>query len=212
MKSLCVLLLVSLYAVPLPAQQVPVLTELEQVQEKLWYLQRDIAALQDALETERKQRAQLAADLQQAEERRVNRFDETTATLAEQRQTISQVETTVEEMGEALATLTSEMQQQNATFLEQAQRLEILQEALDSLRAEISDEKTVAGEGLTELQTEVAAVRGHLGENRTRLSQLEQDMKERFERLIYYGGGAALGLVILMAIGFAVLKSRESPI
>lgn len=207
--SLCLFLL---WAVPLAAQQVPVLTELEQVQEKLWFLQRDISSLQEAFDADQAQLDQLASEIRQVEERFEQRLTEFAAANTDQAQLMAQVEATVNDLGEALTTLTAEVQAQNTSLLDQAQQIAAFEAALASLQSEIAAGSMVAGEDLTELRTEVAAVRGHLGENRTRLSALEQDLASQFKKLTYYGAGAVLGLVILLAICVAVMKSREAPI
>jgi len=212
LKALYVLLLFLLWAVPLSAQQVPVLTELEQIQEKLWFLQRDVSSLQDASKEDQQQLAQLAAELRQADRQAEKRLTELAEANTAQRQAIGQVEAALDNLAESLTTLTAEVQQQNAALLDQAERIDVLEDSLQGLQSEMATGKTAAGQDLTELKTEVAAVRGHLGENRTRVGELEQELGNQVERLALYGAGAALGLVILMAIGFAVLKSRESPI
>lgn len=207
--SLCLFLL---WAGPLAAQQVPVLTELEQVQEKLWFLQRDISSLQEAVEAEQAQLDQFASEIRQGEERFEQRFSALAAANTDQAQTTAQLEAIVDDLGEALTTLTAEVQAQNASLLDQAQQIAAFEKALASLQGEMAAGSTVADEDLTELRTEVAAVRGHLGENRTKLSALEQDLDQQFKQLAYYGAGAVLGLVILLAICVAVMKSREAPI
>ena len=111
-----------------------------------------------------------------------------------------------------MTTLAAEVQAQNASLLDQAQQIAAFEKALASLQGEMAAGSTVADEDLTELRTEVAAVRGHLGENRTKLSALEQDLDQQFKQLAYYGAGAVLGLVILLAICVAIMKSREAPI
>jgi len=212
LKALYPLLLFLLWAVPLSAQQVPVLTELEQIQEKLWFLQRDVSTLQDAFKEDQQQLAQLAAELRQGDSRAEKQLTELAEANTAQRQASGQGEAALDKLAESLTTLTAEVQQQNAALLEQAEHIAVLEESLAKLQTEIGAGSTVADEELVELRTEVAAVRGHLGEIRTRVSELEQELGNQVERLALYGAGAALGLVILMAIGFAVLKSRESPI
>ena len=51
MKILSLLFFTLFWITPLHAETVSVLTELEQVQEKLWYLQSSVAKHQSALET-----------------------------------------------------------------------------------------------------------------------------------------------------------------
>ena len=212
MKALYTLLLFLLWAAPLSAQQVPVLTELEQIQEKIWFLQRDVSTLQDAFREDQQQLMQLADELRQEDRQAEKQLTELTEANTAQRQAIAEVEAALDNLAESLTTLTAEVQQQNAALLDHAERIDVLEDSLQGLQGEMATGKTAAGQDLTELKTEVAAVRGHLGENRTRVSELEQELGNQVKRLTLYGVGVALALVFLMAIGFAVLKSRESPI
>ncbi len=60
MKALQICILLLLFAAPLYAEQALVLTEIERIQEKIWYLQKDLVEQKTSLKEQQKQLQQLS--------------------------------------------------------------------------------------------------------------------------------------------------------
>jgi septal ring factor EnvC (AmiA/AmiB activator) len=199
LSLLSTLLLVS----PIYAEQALILTELEQVQEKIWYLQRDVAAQKTSIEKQLEEIKQktLETNLQQVGTEQ--RLDALADLLNSQHDRSKQIETNLQSLKEAVTALVNEFNQQNTAQLQQAQKSGTQEGLLQALREEVaSNQKDTAAT--------LAETRQQLAETRAQLAALQQQEGNNFDRMGLYLGGAALALAILLAVGFAFLNSMAN--
>lgn len=199
LSLLSILLLVS----PIYAEQALVLTELEQVQEKIWYLQRNVAAQKTSIEKQLEEIKQktLETNLQQVGTEQ--RLDALADLLNSQHDRSKQIETNLQSLKEAVTALVNEFNQQNTAQLQQAQKSGTQEGLLQALREEVaSNQKDTAAT--------LADTRQQLAETRAQLAALQQQEGNNFDRMGLYLGGAALALAILLAVGFAFLNSKAN--
>ena len=205
MKILSLLFFTLFWITPLHAETVSVLTELEQVQEKLWYLQSSVAEHQSALETQQQQMTVLTGDI---EERRTE-MNERLAVLAreitEQQEQSLWMEEALQRLGESLAALADETSQQNEILLGQAEKVARLEESLDIMQAELKAQQAASVRALADYDRRFKEIQAQL-------DTLGQDMGGRVKQIGYWGGATILFLFAALTIGFFVRKSRESPI
>ncbi len=211
MKTLFPLLIFLVCASALHAE-VSVLTEIEQLQEKLWYLQRDATANKDRLETQQEQLARLTSGLDQERIALDERLTSLAAATNDQSREVRRMADTLEQLQESSQALATELASQRATLLDQAGKLGAVEGSLQALRSEMATQQTAAGQGLAELRDQLAETRSQLAENRARIDDLGRDMGGRVEQIGYWSAGGGALLVILLVIVLVVRKSRESPI
>ncbi|MEJ2518730.1 MAG: hypothetical protein P8Y91_00045 [Desulfuromonadales bacterium] len=96
------------------AQQALVLTEIEQIQEKVWYLQRDLAAQQKVLDKQQGVLTQLAdkvAGIENSDTTQVTALQEM---LTDQGQSLQGLESALQSFEKTLSTLQEDLRQQQA--------------------------------------------------------------------------------------------------
>lgn len=202
MKTLTLLLLLLMYTIPLYADQALVLTEIEQLQEKIWYLQRDVAAQKAALAQQQKQREGLAAKFNQGQTAIDEKLARLTQEIADQREKTQHADSRLQELQEALASLGNAVSQQTQTMQSQAETSGSQVELLKELRKEMASNQALTDQAL-------AATRTQLDETRKELEALRRDDGRRNEQLALWGGGAALLLAILLTVAAIVRSSRS---
>ena len=206
MKALQILLVIMLCTTPLYAEQAHVLTEIEGIQEKIWYLQRDLTAQKSSLEKYQKQLELLASrtDKNQLDqnERLTALIQATTNQQSETRET----ESDLNRLTEALAAVAKEIEQQNHTMLEQAGKIDTLEGSLQALLTEFATQKASTDQVRAETEKALAETRQQLTETRSQLDTLSQNSGTRFEQISLWGGGAALLLAIVLTISLAFRK------
>ncbi len=199
--SLFVVLLVT--APPLYAEQALVLTEIEQAQEKIWYLQRDLASQKAALETQQQQLTTLAAELEGQQRNLETRLAAMTQMLAGQEELVTQLTGTLQSLKEAFTALNNEFDQQNAAQLQQAEKSGTQEGLLKALRQEFAEHQSRTDQAL-------AATRQQLADVRSQLDALQKDAGKGVDQIGLYLGGAALAMTILLTIGLAFLNSKSN--
>lgn len=227
MKTCYLLLILFFFTTPLHAEKVSVLTELEMVQEKLWYLQRDVGTNKAALAEQQKQLKALAADLgkdrQQLDDRLsaldqattgqqelTARLDAMTKAYVEQQKRLDSLEDGLVKLGEALNALTAEVKQQDGVLTDQAAQLSSLSKSVDTLRGELTAQQTGAGQDLGDLQNQLEEAHAQILETRARINDLEHDVGGQIKELGYWGAGAALALCILLTFIIALRKDNRN--
>lgn len=215
--ALGLLLVLLTAAAPAMGEQARVLSEIEQIQEKLWYLQRDLAAQQKSLDVlekrlsdrieawDRQQRAVseelagLKAGL--AEQRAIlTRLDQA---LADQPMRQEHLDRTLDQVGQSLNELAQKVEQQDSVLLKQAETSGAREGALQALRQELAASQARTDRALAE-------IRERLVETRSQLEEVRQQDGTRREQLALWGAGAALVLALLLTIAFIVRSSRSS--
>jgi chromosome segregation ATPase len=221
------MLAVLFLATSVHAEKVSVLTELEMLQEKLWYLQRDVGANKAALAEQQKQLKGLAAglgkerqqlnerltslDQAKAEQQALNaRIDTLSKSNAQQQERLNLVESGLVKLGEALTSLTAEVKQQGEPLAEQSARLGALGKRMETLQGELNAQQSGAGLGLGELRGQLDEARAQIIETRSRIDALEQNVGGQIKQLGYWGAGAALVLCILLTFVIALRKDNRN--
>jgi chromosome segregation ATPase len=216
-KALYLLLVILFCSTPLYAEKVSILTEIEMIQEKLWYLNRDMGASKASLEEQQKQLKLIASGIDKERLELNQRLAALNQTATNQREGRKQRENDLEQLGEALNGLATEAIQQNQALLDQAGKISALEESFNALRDKLTAQQTDTGQALTDLRSQVAEAREQMVETRSQLdtlgSQLDtmgQDMGGRVEQIGYWAAGAALFLALTLTI-VMTLRKRDKP-
>jgi len=224
LRILYFLLVILFCSTSLHAEQLSILTELELIQEKIWYIQRDMGANKNSLEELQKQQKFLASGLDK--EQLVVNERLTTLTQATNRQAEieTQRESTLKKIGEALTILVTEAKQQKSVLQDQEGKISTLEGSLSTLRDSLLKQQTDAKQALTGLRTQLSEAQGQIVEAQGQivevraqmveaLSQLESAEQEaggQVEKISYWVGGAVLILAILLTIGLALRKNKAT--
>jgi len=195
---LCILLL--LIAAPLYAEQALVLTEIERIQEKIWYLQKDLVEQKTSLKEQQKQLQGLS---NQTEAVQADINERLASQLTSVESLTSGINRTLADLApvpEALAALTDQFVIQNNTVLEQSGQIDTLQEQLHKLQAEFSSLQEQTSQTLAETRAQV-------DETRLKIDSLGQDVGGRVEQISLWGMIAALVLAVMLA--FIILSRKD---
>ncbi|MGD9019762.1 MAG: hypothetical protein PVF84_05895 [Desulfuromonadales bacterium] len=196
MKTLLSLLVALLFAAPLSAEQALILTEIEQIQEKIWYLQRDLAAQKSTIEKQQQAFSRLAAKTDKQQRALETHSATTVETLASQQESLQRLDATVQSLKESVTTLVNEFNQQNSAQRQQAEKAGAQEGLIRAMREEFAANRKQTEQALAETQKQLA-------ETRAELAALQTDESGQFNQLILWGGGIALGLSILLTIVLA---------
>lgn len=202
MKLFNALLAALLFAAPVYADQALVLTEIEQIQEKIWYLQRDLAAQKTAMEKQRQDLVRRADEIDKRQLEREARMAGMAQTVARQQESLQALDSSVQSLKETVNNLANEFDQQTRTQLQQAEKSGTQEGLLRAMR----DESTASRK---QNEQALAEMREQLAETRAALAALKTNQGESYDRLILYGGGAALALMVLLTIGLAFRGGRS---
>lgn len=207
MKALYLLIIILLCSTSLHAEQVSILTELEQIQEKLWHLNRETGACKVSLEEQQKQLGTLASDVAGEQLEFNERLNVLSQATTVQQEKSEQMESSLQQLGESLAALAAESKQQNGFLLDQAGMIDDIEESLNALRAELVAQQTDTGQVLADLRTQYAQARAEITETRLQLETLGQNVGGRVEQIGYLGAGAALILAVALIIVVVLRKN-----
>jgi septal ring factor EnvC (AmiA/AmiB activator) len=196
LKTLLSLLVALLFAAPLSAEQALILTEIEQIQEKIWYLQRDLAAQKSTTEKQQQAFSRLTAKTDKQQRDLETHSATMAATLASQQESLQRLDATVQSLKESVTTLINEFNQQNSAQLQQAEKAGAQEGLIRAMREEFAANRKQTEQALAETQKQLA-------ETRAELAALQTDESGQFNQLILWGGGIALGLSILLTIVLA---------
>ena len=207
MKALYLLIIILLCSTSLHAEQVSILTELEQIQEKLWHLNRETGACKVSLEEQQKQLGTLASDVAGEQLEFNERLNVLSQATTVQQEKSEQMESSLQQLGESLAARAAESKQQNGFLLDQAGMIDDIEESLNALRAELVAQQTDTGQVLADLRTQYAQARAEITETRLQLETLGQNVGGRVEQIGYLGAGAALILAVALIIVVVLRKN-----
>ena len=190
---------------PLYADQALVLTEIEQIQEKIWYLQRDLAAQKSAIEKQQEQYTRHSAGTNKRQLDVETQLTAVTQEVARQQEKLQGIEDSLQSLKETVTALDGEVNQQNRAQLQQAEKSGTQEGLLRTMREELAANRRLTEQALAETQKQLA-------ETRTELAALKTNASGQFNQLILWGGGIALGLSILLTIILAFRSggSRQS--
>ena len=129
-------------------------------------------------------------------------------TLARQQKSLQGIDATVQSLQESVTALARELDQQTRTQMQQAQKSGTQEGLLQGMREEFAASQKQTDLALAELQKQtdlaLAELQKQLAESRAELAALKTNQGESYDRLILYGGGAALALMVLLTIVLAV--------
>ncbi|MGK2945009.1 MAG: hypothetical protein ACSLFC_09775 [Desulfuromonadales bacterium] len=211
MKTLYLLIVILFCSMPLHAENVSILTELEQLQEKLWYLQRDLKENKASHEKQQKQLDSLVSAIGKESlqfQERLAASSQETANLQEMTRLL---ENDLVRLGEALIALTEEVRKQNSVYSDQAGRIEALEESMAMLLGERAAQKADTGQELSALRTQLAETRTQMDKARSQVDALELDVVGQIKQLGYWGAGVALVFFIALTFVIILCKNRERP-
>jgi len=204
LKALYVLIIILLYATPLFAEQALLLTEVEKIQEKIWYLQKDLAAQKASLNEQQKQITGLASKNNAQQQVLDERYAQLSSAVVAQQEKTSQMESNLAALSEAVASLTEHIGTQNSSAEEQTGEIEALQKTVQALRTEFSQKQAVAEQSIAESREQVDEIL-------TQMERLEQEVGGRVEKIGLWGAGAALLLAVVLTIALA-LRKRDTKV
>ena len=202
MKTVQIILFILFCATSLHAGQALILTEIEQIQEKIWHLQRAVAAQNTSIEEQQKQ---LELFIRKADGGQLALDEKITAlskSVSSQQERTKQIEAEFQNLHEALTTLTNEVGQRNSAALEQVEKISALERSLQTVRAEMAAKQTST-------EQELAETRKQLIEIRSQLDSLGQDVGGRIEQIGLWGAGAALVMAIVLTIVIAGRRGKS---
>lgn len=190
LKTFYLLLAILLCTTSLHAEKVSILTEIEMLQEKLWYLQRDIGANKAALEEQQKHLKGLASDISKERQQMNKRLAALSQAAAGQQEltdrlnALRQAAADQHELSERLTTLSQAAsdQQERTGLVENG--LVKLGEALSSLTAEIRQQNMVfteQGDKLSALEQAMAALRTELAARQSGAGQELVDLRAQLD-------------------------------
>ena len=201
LKTLQILFIILLCATPLFADQALLLTEIEQIQEKIWHLQRDIAGQKSSVTEYQKQLKSLAVKADDGHLELDERLTRLAQSISSQQEKTNLIETDLKNLNEALATLTNEVRQQNSAIPDQTKKINFLEESLRTLQGELASQQTST-------EQELAETRKQLIETRAQVDKLGQDVGGRIEQIGLWGAGAALILIMVLTIVIVGRKNK----
>ena len=193
MKTLQTIFFILLCATPLHAGQALVLTEIEQLQEKIWHLQRAVAAQDTSIEEQQKQLELFISKTDGGQLALNEKVTALSQSISSQQDKTNQIEAEFQNQHQTLTTLTNEVGQKDGAALEQTGKISALEKSLQKLRAEMTAKQTSA-------EQELAESRKQLIEIRSQLDALGQDVGGRREQIGLWGAGAALVMTIVLTI------------
>ena len=202
MKALQLFFLLLLFAAPLYAEQALVLSEIERIQEKIWYLQKDLVEQKTSLKEQQKQ-LKLLVNKSQAAQTDINeKFASQLQGVETQTERIKQALAELEPMTKSLGSLTDQFILQNNTIVEQSDKINALQGQLQKMQAEFSSVQEKTNKALSETQAQV-------DETRSKIDALGQDVGGQVEQISMWGMGAALILAVMLTFIIVSRKDKK---
>jgi chromosome segregation ATPase len=200
-----IFLLIMLCTAPLYADQALVLTEIEQIQEKIWYLQRDLATQKKALQEQQKQLGQLNSLTEKNQTVDSTLTSSMSELIANRQATVSQTNRNLEYLRDTLVKLGEKLDEQNKTILSKTEKIGVLEGSLQALRKEGDSQQARLDQALTDLKGELLATR-------TELNNLQKNTSNRSEQVSLWVAGAAFLSAIMLTILFALRgRSKREP-
>ena len=199
MKALQLFFLLLLFAAPLYAEQALVLTEIERIQEKIWYLQKDIVEQKTSLKDQQKQLKFLVKKTEASQTDINEKFASQLQVVEAQTERIKQALAELEPITKSIGSLTDQFILQNNTIVEQSGKISALQGQLQKMQAEFSSGQEKTSKALAETQAQV-------DETRSRIDALGQDVGGQVEQISMWGMGAALILAVMLTF---IIVSRK---
>ncbi|TNF47699.1 MAG: hypothetical protein EP304_07320 [Deltaproteobacteria bacterium] len=201
MKALQLFFLLLLCAAPLYAEQALVLTEIERIQEKMWYLQKDLVEQKTSLKEQQKQ-LKLFVNKTEASQTDINKkFTSQLRVVENQTERIKQALAELEPLTKSLGSLTDQFTLQNNTIVEQSGKISALQDQLQKMKAEFTSVQEKTSKALAETQAQT-------DETRSKIDALGHDVGGQVEQISMWGMGAALVLAVMLT--FIIVSRKDT--
>ena len=202
MKALQLFFLLLLFAAPLYAEQALVLSEIERIQEKIWYLQKDLVEQKTSLKEQQKQ-LKLLANKTKASQTEINeKFTSQLHGVETQTESIKQTLTELEPITKSLGSLKDQFILQNNTIVEQSGKISTLEDQLQKMQAEFYSVQDKTSKALAETQLQV-------DETRSKIDALGQNVGGQVEQISMWGMGAALILAVMLTFIIVSRKDKK---
>jgi chromosome segregation ATPase len=202
LKVLQIFLLLLLFAAPLYAEQALVLSEIERIQEKIWYLQKDLVEQKTSLKKQQKQLEILDNKTEASQTDLNEKFASQLLAVETQAERINQALSELAPLAETLASLTDQFVIQNETILEQSGKISALEGQLKKMQAELSSSQEKISKALAETRAQV-------DEARSKIETLGQDVGGQVEQISLWGMGAALILAVMLTFIIVSRKDKK---
>jgi uncharacterized coiled-coil protein SlyX len=202
LKALQLFFLLLLFAAPLHAEQALVLTEIERIQEKIWYLQKDIVEQKTSLKDQQKQLKLLVKKTEASQTDINEKFASQLQVVEAQTERIKQALAELEPITKSIGSLADQFILQNNTIVEQSGKISALQGQLQKMQAEFSSVEEKTSKALAETQAQV-------DETRSRIDALGQDVGGQVEQISMWGMGAALILAVMLTFIIVSRKDKK---
>jgi uncharacterized coiled-coil protein SlyX len=203
LKALQLFFLLLLFAAPLHAEQALVLTEIERIQEKIWYLQKDIVEQKTSLKDQQKQLKLLVKKTEASQTDINEKFASQLQVVEAQTERIKQALAELEPITKSIGSLAADQFiLQNNTIVEQSGKISALQGQLQKMQAEFSSVEEKTSKALAETQAQV-------DETRSRIDALGQDVGGQVEQISMWGMGAALILAVMLTFIIVSRKDKK---
>jgi uncharacterized coiled-coil protein SlyX len=202
LKALQLFFLLLLFAAPLYAEQALVLTEIERIQEKIWYLQKDIVEQKTSLKDQQKQLKFLVKKTEASQTDINEKFASQLQVVEAQTERIKQALAELEPITKSIGSLADQFILQNNTIVEQSGKISALQGQLQKMQAEFSSVEEKTSKALAETQAQV-------DETRSRIDALGQDVGGQVEQISMWGMGAALILAVMLTFIIVSRKDKK---
>ena len=202
MKALQIFFLLLLFAAPLYAEQALVLTEIERIQEKIWYLQKDLVEQKASLKQQQKQLQILDNKTKSSQTDLDERFASQRQGVEKQTERIKQALSELKPIEESLGSLTDQFVIQSNTIVEQSARISELEGQLKKMQAELSSSREKISKALAETRAQV-------DEARSKIETLGQDVGGQVEQISLWGMGAALILAVMLTFIIVSRKDKK---
>ena len=202
MKALQLFFLLLLIAAPLYAEQALVLSEIERIQEKIWYLQKDLVEQKTSLKKQQKQLKLLDSKTEASQTNLNEQFASQLRVVETQTERIKQALSELKPIEESLGSLTDQFVIQSNTIVEQSGRISELEGQLKNMQVELSSSQEKTSKALAEAQAQA-------DETRSKIDALGQDVGGQVEQISMWGMGAALILAVMLTFIIVSRKDKK---
>ncbi len=202
MKALQLFFLLLLFAAPLYAEQALVLSEIERIQEKIWYLQKDLVEQKTSLKEQQKQMELLSNKTEASQTDMKGKFASQLQGVETQTERIKQALVELEPIAKSLGSLTDQFMLQNDTIVEQSGKISALQGQLQKMQAEFSSVQEKTSKALAKTQAQA-------DETRSKIDALGQDVGGQVEQISMWGMGATLILAVMLTFIIVSRKDKK---
>lgn len=202
MKALHIFFFILLFTTPLHAEQALVLTEIERIQEKIWYLQKDLVEQKTSLKEQQKQLGLFVKTSEQSQVDTNERLAKQSEFVKAQMEEIKQALDKMETLTVSLASQADQLDMQDDTILEQAEKIRTLEGKIQKFQTELSEQQANTSQALAEASKQLA-------ETRLKIDTLGKDVGGQVEQISLWGIGAVLILAVMVTFIIVSRKDKK---